>query len=173
MSFRTQMRLYLINLVLNPNPEADPEDLSLVSGMTTSNLMVSHLQELGWVSDLYGLRNLEVDLWHLRRVSRGPDPDLRSSSSDPCAIILFRVIVQALKDSHAGRPCDEGIWIQDDPPDHVKCRKDDHICFKEADLYLSQISDVECLVGVSHEFIMSLVYKNRRSRISLLKGSVS
>ena len=165
MSFRTQMRLYLINLVLNPNPGADPEDLSLVSGMTTSNLIVSHLQELGWVSDLYGLRNLQVDLWWLRRRSACPPPELNSSSTDPSSILLFRIIFQALKDLQCGRPCDMGIWVGDEPPDHKRCLASEHICYQNAERYLAELGDVECLINLSPQFLSGLVINIKKDPI--------
>ena len=196
MSFRSQMRLYLLNSAINPSNCEDSTDLLTVSTWTSvnsgesgqgtrttrdtqlnkmyknstllildQNRIVSHLQELGWVSDLYGLRNLQVDLWWLRRRSACPPPELNSSSTDPSSILLFRIIFQALKDLQCGRPCDMGIWVGDEPPDHKRCLASEHICYQNAERYLAELGDVECLINLSPQFLSGLVINIKKDPI--------
>lgn len=165
MSYRTQMRLYLLNLALSPTEGADLEDLSRVSGMTTCDLMVSQLKVLGWASQLYDLRHLRTDLWYLGRRSACPPPELTLQTTDPSSILLFRVIYQALKDLQCGRPCDLGIWVADEPPDHKRCQPSEHICYQNAERYLTELGDVECLINLSPQFISKMVIHIKKDPI--------
>jgi hypothetical protein len=165
MSYKTQMRLYLLNLALNPCDSADCDDLLTVSTWISPSIMVSRLQELGWVSRLYDLRNLRLDYWYLRRRSACPPPELNSYTNDPSSILLFRIIFQALKDLQCGRPCDLGIWVADEPPDYRRCLASEHICYQNAERYLNELGDVECLINLSPQFLSGLVINIKKDPI--------
>jgi hypothetical protein len=162
---RRQMRLYLLSLRLNPLPGDDPEDLSTVSDWSELPIVVTRLKELGLVSQLYSIRNLRVDLWYLLGKKSDPLPEYGSSCKEVHFAVLFRIIVQALKDLQVARPCDCGIWIEDESPDLHKCQADDHICFQDAEAYLSDIDGAEQFIGLPEDFLQRLVGNIKRDPI--------
>lgn len=164
-SYNKQMRLYLLNIVINPSKCEDQCDNDLVRGWKTMEDVVSGLHSVGVVSDIYDERHLEIDLWHLNKRVLDPLPEFRSGCSDPASMLMFRIIVQALRDLQSGRPCDLGLWIADEPPDRKKCFPWEHCCYVHAEDYLRSLHDIECMVNLSDEFLSNLLRKIKRDPI--------
>lgn len=82
---------------------------------------------------------------------------------------MFQVVVQALIDLQNGRPCDLGLWRRDVSPDFRECRKKEHICQTEAEMYLQSLTDEEeRLIGVSFGYINDLVRQIKKRKPSLI-----
>jgi hypothetical protein len=153
------MRLYLINLVLNPNKDDDIIDRGITANWRGMTDVISGLRGLGLVSTGYGIRHLNVDTWFLQKCTTDPTPELTGNCLDYHSLVMFYIILQALKDLRAGRPCDCGIWVQDDPPDSRRCLKTEHICYQHAEEYLRGLQHIDCMVNLSDDFLQNLVRK--------------
>lgn len=163
--FQRKMRLYLLSLVINRSIPEDSDDLFTVSDWNSPSIAVSRLKELGFVSELYSLRNLRIDWWYLRKRCEDPPLDFNLTLTTSESILLFRIVLQALKDLQSGRPCDQGIWINDESPDMRKCFAGDHICYQHAEWYLAGIEEYEEFIHISPFFLETLVRKIKRDPI--------
>lgn len=131
--------------------------------LRTPESVSCRLHELKLVSKNYGVRNAKVDLWFLNERSTKKNCSielLAEALSDPYSILLMAILVDALRDFFHGRPCDEGAWRIDKPPEYrgSHCTKSDHICKDSAEFYLRNFDHrFEKYLNLSQGFIVRLI----------------
>lgn len=169
------MRLYLLGLIVNSSVDDDPCDVDLVKRWQTLSDVVSGLGNLGLVSSMYDRRHLLVDVWYLYKRCSDSPPDYRSSMMEYESNLVFRIVVQSLLDLRSGRPCDFGLWLSDEPPDHKKCMSDEHFCYPHADKFFENFeeTDIEAFIHVPNGSVSGIVRKIKRDPIFRIESLFS
>lgn len=137
----------------------DPTVVSLVRSWENFRDVVVWLREECIVTCNYGISNLEVDLWYLRKTQcrRSARKPIETGGKGPEKLLLT-VVIQALLDAQIKRPCDVNIWLVDLPPDNTRCTHAVHICSDYAEKYLLSLdTEVENFIGLSHGCIHSIL----------------
>lgn len=98
------------------------------------------------VSPKYGLGNLRVDIWFIRKVTRdrgrrvgmllGEDTGMALGWYEKLAL---RTVIMALLDVCEGRPCDLGLWSPDPPPTLRTCTMYQHICADDGERFIHEV----------------------------------
>jgi hypothetical protein len=177
-------RLYLIEMFLrsqNSSLQARENIIKTISELAEDNVVdnfsswkdptdvLKGLFELNLVTENYGLRNYETDVWFLTRPLNsigGFQRGCRNGSS-PEEIVMFQIIVQALIDLSNGRPCDQGIWIKDLSSDFRCCNSVEHFCADDADQYLRSLEIDETLLGLQKGCIQDIAGRLKKKSPSL------
>ena len=156
MNYRDRMTYRLKNIEKAPKTMSDGE-------------IIRTLLQHQIVSVNYSFRNLAVDRWYLsNRVARvGYEIAECHDCNDPIKGVWFRVIVIALADAKANRPCDLDAWDKDLPPMGIdKCIEGCHICSPAAKGWLLNLDDTaEEFAGLSQGTIKDILKSSRGNLI--------
>jgi len=124
------------------------------------------LHESGLVSVNYGMSNLYMDIWYLRRPYLSPDVKSMEEAECDSGKILFHVIMRSLLDFRSGRPCDSGIWNDDMSSDFSSCTSDHHLCSGDAERFLKTLDpEVEEFCNLSRGKIRDLLKSIKKDPI--------
>lgn len=133
--------------------------------ITDANDVLVYLRSMGLVSKNYNLRCASVDLWYLNDRERKNFARMESICEvmrDPHSTLMMCIIISALNDALAERPCDLNKWRVDYPPGAGEhCMASGHICSEHAKQYLLKLDPrIEAGLNLSPGFIRRLLNGN-------------
>ena len=137
------------------------ERILVIRELSTADI-VSTLLDENLASCFYDEKCFAVDRWFLfdRRKNFYKGYASCIEVVDPISHIWFRVVLQALVDYGAGRPCDCHVWVRDVPPDRMRCSPTVHICKNVAKKFLLSLTspDLE-FAGLSESTLQHYMSK--------------